>query len=167
LSTTITRFGYNAPVDTGAAPLQWIADSTILVCVTIDTPATGSWFHVCELGLDGRITRWILSDSLNWYTAAKLSPGGDKLAYIYRPKGPPRTGIGVATPDGGNKLEILPELDLQLDGIGYHRILWSPEGDRIAVSAGKWILAVNPDGTEIDTVLATSDSLWVEICDWK
>ena len=167
LSTKITSFVHNTSVDTGAVPLQWIAGSTILVRVTVDTPSIGLSHHVCEMELDGRITRWILSDSLNWYTAAKLSPRGDMLAYIYRPVGPPTTGIGVATPDGENKQEILSELDLQLDGISYHRILWSPDGDRIAVSTERWILTVNPDGSEIDTVLATSGSLWVELCDWK
>lgn len=167
LSTEVTRFVHNTSVDTGAVPLQWIADSSILVSVSIETPATGSSQHVCELDLDGRITRWILSDSVNNYQAARLSPGGDMLAYIYRPNGTSMTGVGIATPDGGNKRAILPELSYQFDGIFYLGILWSPDGDRIAVSTERWILTVNPDGREIDTVLATADSLWVEICDWK
>jgi len=167
LSTKITHFVHNNVPDTGAVPLQWIGDATILVSVTVDTPNIGWSYHICELGLDGKITRWILSDSMNTYIAAELSPGGDMIAYIYRRKDPSTTGMGVATPDGGDKQTILPELNYQQDGKFYERISWSPDGSRLGVSSDEWILTVNKDGTEIDTVLVVAGSEWCNLCDWK
>jgi dipeptidyl aminopeptidase/acylaminoacyl peptidase len=118
-------------------------------------PASGGGWHVLASGIyvvqaEGGTPQLLHKSATETVSAPTFSPDGEQIAY-FDGYGDMGTSIWVMNADGSDARELVV-----VKGLWPVGLVWSPDGSRLAFSAGpgRWVWVVGVDGSGLTSVIS-------------